>query len=155
MSYLTNYLSNQEPAGENPYSQIQSTFTSPSGVQVNRKPGDVFADITRAQAMDYEQRFLPIEGLANAAIMDPERRGELTQQALNIADNAVDSSFARAQGRMSMLQSRFNNTQRPDERSANNRENEVQKRAAKVHARNSTRSYLRDREDALLMGSSS
>lgn len=161
-SYLNNYLSNQQGGTGNPYATVQTTGTTNEQVntglfgtvdmQRNVGPDDVFANITRAQALDLENRFYPLDDLNQATVMDPERRAELHGQAMGIVDSAVDNSFARADERMQTLRSRSNTQLRADEQESLDRQSALSKTATKVQSRNATRSYLRERDNEILMG---
>lgn len=152
MSYLTNYLSNQTPSTTpDAYGDIATENASGNA----RSPDDLYADISRAQMLDWENRFEPIEEIARAQVMDPEARQDLINQGVQITTDAVNTSFDRGAARSNEQRSRSNVEQSASQAQSNDRQNQLARTQTMVQSRNQTRSYLREQENDLLMGASS
>lgn len=107
--------------------------------------GDVTSAIHRHQWGDYMKRFRPFEDeLINSV-------GDHSGTIRNVASD-VASQFDTAQSENNRMMQGYGLQIDPQQRASSERQNELQKMAAKTGAINTTRRHLRDRDMATLAG---
>lgn len=119
------------------------------GVDPN-SPSAINASITREWWADQQARYNPLEDMANDMILNPERRGQIRQEGLDVTTQAVEGSFNRSADRLETLRSRTNQAADARSQRSNSRINDLTKTATTVTARNSARRFMDETENAVL-----
>lgn len=117
-----------------------------------RNPSQIYANILREQEADYLQRWQFFEDRAFDDVLDPGRSGQIRDNALGYATDSVNSSFDRAASRSETLRSRYNQDQTPGSKAIQTRQDAIARASTLATARNSTREFVRERENSLLSG---
>lgn len=135
---------------------MSDTFTpfyvDQNKVNSNKHTGasNVLADLNRAQWNDWKARFQPrLEQLANYA-----DSGELTQQAIGIADSTMGQSFQQARAGQQMQNQSLGINQTAAQKNAYDRTMNLAQASSTAAARNHARIAGQDRDMQILAGGS-
>lgn len=120
------------------------------GVNFNGSAENTLAQIYRAEWQDYLDRFAPYEDKLIDYAMNP---GEVTE-AVDRAGENVDQGFMNAQGNLNRDRSRYGLSLNGREAANEERNTAIDKTAAKLAARNSTRLHVQDQQERVMSGGS-
>lgn len=129
---------------------LNATTPVPQAVDFNGSAEDTLAAIYRAEWQDYLDRFAPYEDKLIDFASNPE---EVTK-AVDKAGQNVDQGFMTAKGNLDRDRSRYGLNLTGREAASEDRSNAMDKTAAKLAARNSTRLHVQDQQERVMSGGS-
>jgi len=152
MSYLDDIQTIGHQSDNNDPFNDQQTNRANTPSTANESVDMTFARLSREQFADSQRRYYPFEEMTRDMLLEGGARQAYRQEGIDITNRAVNSSLEAAEQRVATTRSRTNQMQDSRSKIINDRSSQLDRTAAGITARNSTRRYMDERELELIGG---